>query len=126
MHGERDDQVGWPADPKTTPLGERYGLMFCNDMSSRQRDGFLAKMDQDIWPISSFIYKDFQYDHLAAIRATYVICLQDMSLPVRWQERFAVRLRAAKIVHINAGSRTGVGRGAAGPARAGRGWRDHS
>ena len=103
LHGEREDRIGWPLDPKTTPMEERYRVMFCNDMSPHQRDEFLAKLDQDMWPLSSYTYDDWQYDRPASIPATYVFCLQDMSLPPPWQERFAETLQVDKTVRIDAG-----------------------
>jgi pimeloyl-ACP methyl ester carboxylesterase len=72
-------------------------------MPHRQRNQFLAKMNQDMWPMSAYTYRDFRYDHLDSIPANYVHCLQDMSLPPRWQERFAERLRVTKTVRIDAG-----------------------
>ena len=103
LHGEREEQVGWPLDPKITPMAERYRIMFCNDMSPLQQDAFLATLDQDMWPLSSYTYRDFRYDHLGSIPATYVLCLQDMSLPPPWQERFAETLRVGKTIRIDAG-----------------------
>jgi pimeloyl-ACP methyl ester carboxylesterase len=103
LHGECDDQVGWPVDPKAAPTKERYSYMLCNDMSPRQRDEFLAKLDQDMWPLISNTYRDFRYDHLDSIPATYVLCLQDMSLPPPWQVRFAETLRVEKTIRIDAG-----------------------
>jgi len=94
LHGERDDRVGWPVDPKVAPTKERYSYMLCNDMSPRQRD---------VWPMISNTYRDFRYDHLDSIPATYVLCLQDMSLPPPWQVRFAETLRVEKTIRIDAG-----------------------
>jgi pimeloyl-ACP methyl ester carboxylesterase len=103
LHGEREDRVGWPVDPKTTPASELYRSMFCNDMLPGQGDEFLVKIDQDQWPLSSDAYNDFRYDHLDSLPATYVLCEQDQSLPPQWQERFAATLRVGKTVRINAG-----------------------
>jgi pimeloyl-ACP methyl ester carboxylesterase len=103
LHGEREDRIGWPVDPKTTPMEERYGTMMCNDMSPLERDAFVAKLEQDMWPLSSYKYCDWRYDKLGSTPATYVLCLQDMSLPPLWQERFAETLRVEKTVRIDAG-----------------------
>jgi pimeloyl-ACP methyl ester carboxylesterase len=103
LHGEREDRIGWPADPKATREETLYGLMMCNDMASRQRDEFLANLNQDMWPLSSYKYCDWRYDHLVSIPSTFVMCLQDMSLPRAWQERFAETLNVDTIVRIDAG-----------------------
>ncbi|MBV9357630.1 MAG: alpha/beta hydrolase [Chloroflexi bacterium] len=103
VHGEREDKIGWPVDPKTTPVAELFGAMFCNDMSSCQRDNFLAKLGQDSWPLSTYIYADWRYNHLSSIPGAFVLCLQDTSLPPPWQERFARMLKVEQIVRIDAG-----------------------
>jgi pimeloyl-ACP methyl ester carboxylesterase len=103
LHGEREDRIGWPLDPKTTSLQDLYRVMFCNDMPPHQRDEFLAELDQDMWPLSSYTHQDWHYDRPASMPATYVLCLQDMSLPLGWQKRFAERLRVDRTLEIDAG-----------------------
>lgn len=103
LHGERDDQIGWPVDPKTATMEERFRVMFCNDMAPADADAFLAGLGRDMWPASSYAYRDWRYDHLAAIASTFVVCLQDQILPPVWQERFAGTLHADRIVRIDAG-----------------------
>lgn len=103
MHGEREDQIGWPVDPNTSTLEERFRAMFCNDMVPAQQDAFLAKLGKDMWPMSSYAYRDWRYDHLGAIPATFVHCLRDMSLPSVWQDRFGGVLKVGNVVRIDAG-----------------------
>ncbi len=103
LHEERQDQVGWPLDPKTTSFEERFAAMFCNDMSPTETAAFLAKLGHDMWPLSSYTYRDWRYDHLGSVRSTYVLCEKDMSLPPPWQRRFADRLRVDKTNRIDAG-----------------------
>lgn len=103
LHGERDDQVGWPVDPRTTTIAERFRVMFCNDMAPAEQDAFLAKLGKDMWPMSSYAYRDWRYDHLDAMPSTFVHCMQDMSLPPVWQDRFAEAFRVGRTVHIDAG-----------------------
>jgi pimeloyl-ACP methyl ester carboxylesterase len=103
LHGEHPDQVGWPVDPRTSTMAERFRVMFCNDMAPAEADAFLAKLGRDMWPASSYLYRDWRYDHLGAIPATFVLCLQDMSLPPVWQERFAATLGTGRTVRIDAG-----------------------
>jgi pimeloyl-ACP methyl ester carboxylesterase len=103
LHGEREDNVGYPLDPRATSFQERFAVMFCNDMSVPDRDAFLAKLGHDNWPMSSYTYRDWRYDHMGAVRSTYVLCEQDMSLPPAWQERFARTLRVDRVVRIDAG-----------------------
>ena len=103
LRGEREDQVGYPLDPATTSFEERFAVMFCNDMSADEREAFLAKLGHDMWPMSSYTYRNWRYDHLGSVASTYVVCEQDMSLPPAWQERFAERLRVDSVVRIDAG-----------------------
>jgi pimeloyl-ACP methyl ester carboxylesterase len=103
LHGEREDNVGYPLDPRATSFQERFAVMFCNDMSVSDGDAFLAKLGHDNWPMSSYTYRDWRYDHMGAVRSTYVLCEQDMSLPPAWQERFARTLRVDRVVRIDAG-----------------------
>jgi pimeloyl-ACP methyl ester carboxylesterase len=101
--GESDTEVGWPVDPQTATLAERFRAMFCNDMAREEGDAFLARLGKDSWPMLSYDYNQWRYDHLANIAGTYVICLRDQSLPPVWQRRFAERFHADRLVHIDAG-----------------------
>jgi pimeloyl-ACP methyl ester carboxylesterase len=103
VHGERDDQVGWPVDPKTSTMEERFRVMFCNDMAPAAADEFFARLGKDMWPMSSYSYRDWRYDHLGGIPSTFVHCMRDMSLPPVWQKRFAETFRVDRTVHIDAG-----------------------
>jgi pimeloyl-ACP methyl ester carboxylesterase len=101
--GESDTEVGWPVDPQTATLAERFRAMFCNDMTREEGDAFLARLGKDSWPMQSYGYNQWRYDHLADIAGTYVICLRDQGLPPMWQRRFAEQLHADRLVHIDAG-----------------------
>jgi pimeloyl-ACP methyl ester carboxylesterase len=103
VHGQNPDQVGWPVDPATSTIEERYRIMFCNDMDAAATDAFLAKLGSDMWPMSSYTYRDWRYDHLGTIPAAFVLCLQDMSLPPAWQERFAEVFQVGRTIRIDAG-----------------------
>ena len=103
VQGEREDRVGYPLDPKTTPIQDQFGVMFCSDMSPPQRDAFLAQLGPDMWPLSSYVYRDWRYEHLGSIPSAYVVCEKDMSLHPRWQQRFADTLRVGTTVGIDAG-----------------------
>ncbi len=103
LHGEHEDQVGWPLDPATSTMEERFRVMFCNDMAPAEADAFLARLGNDQWPTSSYTYRDWRYDHLGAIPSTFVLCLQDKSLPPPWQERFAEAFKVDTVVRIDAG-----------------------
>jgi pimeloyl-ACP methyl ester carboxylesterase len=103
LHGESEEAVGWPVDPATHSEAERYRIMFCNDMRQAEADAFLARLGSDHWPMDVLLRTDWRYDHLAAIPASYVLCEQDQSLPAMWQERFAGRFHAGRIVRLDAG-----------------------
>jgi pimeloyl-ACP methyl ester carboxylesterase len=102
-HGESDSEVGWPVDPQTATLEERFRAMFCNDMAPDEADTFLARLGKDSWPMKSYGYDQWRYDHLTDMPSTYVICLRDQSLPPAWQLRFAERFHADRLVRIDAG-----------------------
>jgi pimeloyl-ACP methyl ester carboxylesterase len=103
LHGANGMEVGWPIDPKKSSTAERFALMFCNDMQDSQQADFLAKLGKDMWPRQSYTFTEWPYGHLDAVPATFVLCLKDMSLPPPWQEIFASRLKAQRIVRIDAG-----------------------
>jgi pimeloyl-ACP methyl ester carboxylesterase len=102
-HGEHPDQVGWPLDPRRHPHTEQYPLMFCNDMAADQGAAFLARLGPDMWPMAVTLATDWRYDGLDHVPATYIACLQDGILPLAWQERFAERFGAERIVRLDAG-----------------------
>lgn len=103
LHGQHDDRVGWPVDPVTHSMVDRYRIMFCNDMSPADGDAFLSGLGNDMWPAVCYSHEDWNRDHLAGFPVSYVVCLRDMSLPPEWQERFAQRLHADRLIRIDAG-----------------------
>ncbi|MCE7796840.1 alpha/beta hydrolase [Sphingobium sufflavum] len=103
VQGQHADQVGWPVDPATSTRDERYRPMFCNDMDEGETVALLARLDGDVWPTSSYLARDWSYDHLATVPTSYVILLQDQALPAAWQERFAERFHADRVIRIDAG-----------------------
>ncbi|MGB8363781.1 MAG: alpha/beta fold hydrolase [Rhizomicrobium sp.] len=103
LHGQSDTEVGWPTDPATSSPEERYRIMFCNDMAPEQANLFIQSLGCDAWPASSYCERNWRYDHLATVPTSYVIFLKDMSLPAVWQERFAGRFHADRVIRIDAG-----------------------
>lgn len=103
LHGQNPEQVGWPVDPMTASMEERFALMFCNDMDDAAAAAFMGRLGQDMWPACCYSHSDWNTDHLAKIPVTYVQCLKDNALPPEWQARFAERLHADRLVRIDAG-----------------------
>jgi pimeloyl-ACP methyl ester carboxylesterase len=103
VQGENKDEVGWPVDPATHTMEQRYRLMFCNDMDEAAARAFLARLGADSWPMCCYSERGWRYDHLAAIPTTYIYALRDLALPMEWQERFAERLHADRTFRIDAG-----------------------
>lgn len=103
VHGQSENEVGWPLDPATHSMEERYNAMFCNDMTPDEVATFMAKVGADMWPVSSYTERNWRYDHLAAIPASYVLCERDNILPAAWQQRFADRYHAGRTARIDAG-----------------------
>jgi pimeloyl-ACP methyl ester carboxylesterase len=103
LHGENGAEVGWPIDPETSTMAQRFTLMFCNDMTDSGTSEFLAKLGKDMWPKQSYSFTDWSYAHLGDVPATFVLCLKDLSLPPSWQEIFAGRLKVQRVLRIDAG-----------------------
>jgi pimeloyl-ACP methyl ester carboxylesterase len=102
-HGSNEAEVGWPPTPTVDGQGRRSALMFCDDMDPDQASIFQKNFGADYWPTLTYSETRWSYDHLAAVPATYIICLKDNMLPVAWQEKFAARFRAERIVRIDTG-----------------------
>lgn len=103
QHGDNHDEVGFPFDPKTEKLSDRYPQMFCNDMSPEQATAFLAKLGNDSWPMPSYTFTDWRHDRIGTVPSSYVLCLRDNILPANWQQRFAKRFRCERTIQIDAG-----------------------
>ena len=101
--GISENEVGFPFDPKTETILEKYPLMFCNDMSPEQTASFVGKLGQDSWPPKTYTFRKWPYDYFGIVPASYVICLRDNILPTGWQRRFADRFKAERQICIDAG-----------------------
>lgn len=95
-----EEEVGWPKD-RSFPAYFRSA--FCNDMSDAETATFIARHGGDAWPMKSYAFTDWRYDHLDQVPASYVVCLRDGILPVAWQEIFAARFKAERAINIDAG-----------------------
>jgi pimeloyl-ACP methyl ester carboxylesterase len=103
LQGSRQDEVGWPVDPRTVDAKQRQAMMLCNDMNDTDTSQFLAKLGQDNWPAQTMSASDWRYNHLKGVESTYVTCLRDGILPLAWQETFALRFNTGRKVAIDAG-----------------------
>lgn len=103
LHGSHPDEVGWPLDPATHGKEEQRLLTLCNDMEAGAARDFLARLDQDSWPMAVTIWPHWCYDHLPGVPASYILCERDGILPPSWQQRFAARLHCRRIVRLDAG-----------------------
>jgi pimeloyl-ACP methyl ester carboxylesterase len=103
VHGSSVDQVGWSSERRAADMRERYQAAFCNDMNAAGRAAFTAQLGQDRWPMSTYENRAFAFDLPVQLPATYLICLRDGILPVNWQETFATRLHASRLIRIDAG-----------------------
>ena len=104
IHGSAENEVGWPRDPETTPPAELFPAAFCNDMNDELARTFATKLGMDNWPAAcGNAWTNWDYDAARHVPATYVIALADNILPVPWQERFAARVNASRLVHIDSG-----------------------
>lgn len=103
VQGTNQNEVGWPLDPQTHSMEERYRIMFCNDMPPEEADTFLAKLGQDAWPSASYTHTDWRHTQLGAVPSSYILCLRDAILPKSWQEIFAQRYRCERTITIDSG-----------------------
>jgi pimeloyl-ACP methyl ester carboxylesterase len=103
VQGSDESTVGWPVDPKTTSMQERSEIMFCNDMDALKTVDFMKRLGSDQWPSASYMEKNWRFEHPDTVPVTYVLCQQDNILPVAWQEKFAERFHAEKILRVDAG-----------------------
>ena len=103
LHGSNPDQVGWPLDPMTTSMEDRFAAMFCNDMDAEATGAFLGKLGSDMWPQVCYEHHDWRRDHLRNLPVVYVKCLRDAALPAQWQDIFAQRLHADTVVELDCG-----------------------
>ncbi len=104
LHGSAENEVGWPLDPAVTSPTDLFRAAFCNDMDEDLSRSFLAKLGSDNWPAAcGNAWTSWPYDAARHVPATYVIALADQILPVAWQERFAARLNADRLVRIDSG-----------------------
>jgi pimeloyl-ACP methyl ester carboxylesterase len=102
-HGSDPDSVGYPLDPKECPVQLQYREMFCNDMDDGDAARFMARLGGDCWPQQTMRESAWRYGHLPGVPSTYVLCLRDRILTAPWQETFARRFYAQRIVRIDAG-----------------------
>lgn len=103
LQGTNKAEVGWPIDPRTTKMEDRYDAMFCNDMDVATKEDFLASLGRDQWPLATYGHTAWNHDVLHLVPSTYVLCLQDRILPLTWQEIFAKRFKTERTVSIDAG-----------------------
>ena len=101
VQGSNDNEVGWPVDPATTAMRDRYAAMYCEDMDEQQARRFLAEHG-DEWPASFFTNTRFEFD-MTRVPASYVVCRGDRALPAAWQRTFAQRFRAERLIRLDAG-----------------------
>lgn len=103
VQGSHPDEVGWPADSRTGEMHARFQKMFCNDMQADEGADFSERLGRDAWPDASYRHRDWQLRKPDDVPASYVLCLRDNILPVAWQETFARRLEARRVIRIDAG-----------------------
>lgn len=101
-HGASPDEVGWPVDPKTTAMKDRYAAMYCEDMDANEARSFVVELDGNDWPESFFSNRQFDFP-MDCLPATYVVCEEDRILPAAWQRTFAKRFAADRVIRIDAG-----------------------
>jgi pimeloyl-ACP methyl ester carboxylesterase len=102
-HGRSDTEVGWPDVPIDGMTPERRAELFTGEIDMDTAHPFAQQLGKDMWPLQTYRETDWRTDHLGAVPASYVLCLRDRMLPLAWQERFAERFGAERLVRIDAG-----------------------
>ncbi len=103
VHGQNPDEIGWPVDPQTHTMEQRFKLMFCTGMDSATETAFMSRLGADAWPAPSYTHTDWRQDQLGQVPASYVLCLRDGILPMPWQEIFTQRFRTERSIYLDCG-----------------------
>lgn len=103
LQGASEDEIGWPFDLTKVDLADAFPRMLRSDMSPAQAREFDSHAGSDNWPSQTYAMTDWAYDGMGLVPATFVICLKDRILPAHWQEIFAQRLKAERLVRIDTG-----------------------
>lgn len=91
-------------DVKAATMMEGLRTMLCNDMDVEQTRNFLAKLGGgDAWPPSSYMHREWRYDHLAGIPSTYIFCEQDNCVPPPKQEAYLANLHIDEVIRMDCG-----------------------
>jgi len=77
LHGENDNEVGWPSEARASEMRARLPLLFCNDMAEHERSEFLGRAGKDNWPMAMYTYRDWGFVSESRVPARYVCCLRD-------------------------------------------------
>lgn len=101
--GSSAEEIGWPAELTVDGVRLRSALAFSQDMNPDQASVFQQKFGPDQWPAKTYAETRWSYEHLVAVPATYVLCLRDRMLPAPWQEKFAARFGAKRVIRIDTG-----------------------
>lgn len=105
QHGDDPGTVGWRLPPATTPPETLAAAMFCNDMEASGTEAFMRRFGADSWPEATMTYRDWDRDEAMRVGppSSYVVLTDDASLPPEWQQRFAERFGAERVVQLEAG-----------------------
>ena len=84
-------------------MRERTRIMLCNDMDEEAAVACMSRLGGDRWPTCTTSETEWSFKRLNAVPATYIVCLKDNVLPVHWQQIFARRFQAERVIEIDAG-----------------------
>lgn len=101
VHGDDPDKVGFPLDPRTTPVEQLCAAMFGPDLSEPQFDALMREVALDITPAALFHEPISRDGYPAGQPATYIVTTRDPILPPAWQRRFAERPSCESVVELD-------------------------
>ena len=102
VHGEDPAKVGFPLDPKTTPVADLCLAMFGPDLSEPQLASLMKEVALDVTPPALFQEPVSRDNYPAGHRASYILTTRDPILPPAWQRRFADRLACEAVIDLDA------------------------
>lgn len=102
VHGTKEDEVGFPLDPLTTPQAELAMAMFSPGLDGEQLAWLMGEVAQDKTPpaVAGEGVNRAGYEAWGGKR-TYVLTKKDPILPVKWQRVFAQRVGCTEVVEID-------------------------
>jgi len=100
LHGENPEVVGWPLDPAAHAMEDVLRAMFTPDLGPDLAAWLMEETAQDSHP-PCMSHEAVSLSTCPGVPVSYVVTLRDPILPPGWQGRFAERVGASRLFHID-------------------------